>query len=270
MIDNKGKIALIFGVRNDQSIAFAIARKLKESGCEIALSYTKETKEEVLFLVNQEGFDLSLTAEVDIRIDDQIQSFVDQAMAKHDSIDYVLHATAYGNHSVMCSTPFASDEVAGTYLDIGFADLADSIDISAYSLIRICRIVQAHLSSDASILTLTYNASQRVFSKYAGMSISKAALENIVLYLAHHFSDKNIRVNALSPGLIMTTSAAGIKGVRSLRKIGKEMAPLGNVSHENVASSALYYFSDLSQKVTGNIHYVDGGLNIMGVNESIK
>jgi enoyl-[acyl-carrier protein] reductase I len=97
------------------------------------------------------------------------------------------------------------------------------------------------------------------------MSINKAALENIVLYLASHFREKRIRINALSAGLVMTTSAGGINGVRKLRKLGKVTAPLGNIDAGDVGNAALYYFSDLSKKVTGNIHFVDGGFNIMGV-----
>jgi len=121
------------------------------------------------------------------------------------------------------------------------------------------------MAKNASVLTLTYNASQRVFPAYAGMAINKAALENIMLYLASYFRKSGIRVNAISAGLVMTTSSGGINGVRKLRKIGKATAPLGNVSAENVADTALYYFSDLSLKVTGNIHFVDGGFKIMGI-----
>lgn len=118
---------------------------------------------------------------------------------------------------------------------------------------------------NASLVTLTYNASQRVFPSYAGMAINKAALENIMLYLASYFRKSGVRVNAISAGLVMSTSAGGINGVRRLRKMGKVTAPLGNIAAADVADAALYYFSDLSKKVTGNIHFVDGGFNIMGV-----
>ena len=104
-------------------------------------------------------------------------------------------------------------------------------------------------------MTLTYQASQKVFPGYAGMAINKAALENIMLYLAHHFRDQGIRVNAISAGLVMTTSAGGINGVRKLRKIGKLTAPLGNVDADDVANAALYYFSALSKKVTGQYSF---------------
>ncbi|MEN0006697.1 MAG: SDR family oxidoreductase, partial [Bacteroidota bacterium] len=115
------------------------------------------------------------------------------------------------------------------------------------------------------ILTMTYNASQRVIPAYAGMAIAKAALENIMQYLAYHLGQEGHRVNALSPGLLMTTSAAGISNIRSMRKKAKAAAPLGNIKPEDIAAAALYYFSDASQRIGGNIHYIDGGLNIMGI-----
>ena len=132
-------------------------------------------------------------------------------------------------------------------------------------MLRICRVAEPFLSPNASVLALTYNASQRVFPGYAGMSINKAALENIMIYLAQYFGKSGVRVNALSAGLVMTTSAGGIKGVRQLRKIGKHTAPLGNIKAEDVAQAALYYFSNMSERVTGNTHFIDGGFNIMGV-----
>jgi len=205
------------------------------------------------------------TAGVDVRDEAQINDFLQTVYNGLGPIDYLLHGVAFGNQQVMCYTLPGSDEPAPQYIDIPFEDLMDSFNISAYSLLRICRAAQNLLSKNASILTLTYNASQRVMPGYAGMAINKAALENIMLYLASYFRTKNIRVNAISAGLVMTTSSGGINGVRTLRKIGKASAPLGNISAGDVGDTALYYFSGLSKKVTGNIHYVDGGFNIMGV-----
>jgi len=265
MINNQGKVAVIFGVRNDSSIAFSIAKKLHESGCKVALSYVSDTREEVLHLMKLSGMNQEFSGEVDVRNEEQVTTFLQQIHAKLGTIDYILHGVAFGNQKVMCSTYPGSNEEASSYLDIPFDDLMDAFDISAYSLLRICRAAEKLLSKNASILTLTYNASQRVFPGYAGMGVNKAALENIMLYLADYFGKTGVRVNALSPGLVMTTSAGGINGVRKLRKLGKLTAPLGNIDAEDVGNAALYYFSDLSKKVTGNIHYVDGGFNIMGV-----
>lgn len=264
MINNQNKIAVVFGVRNESSIAFQIVLKLHESGSKVAVSYTKETKDEVLTLLETHQIS-AITYQVDIRNEAEITSFLNQVYQEWGAIDYILHGVAFGNQNVMCSSFPGSSEPAPRYLDIPLEDLIDSFNISAYSLLRICRVAEPLLAKQASILTLTYNASQRVFPNYAGMAINKAALENIMQYLAHHFRSTEVRVNAISAGLVMTTSAGGVNGVRKLRKIGKITAPLGNVSAADVANTALYYFSDLSKKVTGNIHFTDGGFNIMGV-----
>lgn len=265
MINNQGKVAAIFGVRNDSSIAFDIALKLHQSGCKVALSYVDDTKDEVLYLMEKAGMDAGLSAEVDVRDEIQIREFLQKVYDLAGPINYLLHGVAYGSQKVMCYSLPGSTEPAPSYIDIPFDELMDSFNISAYSLLRISRVAQPFLAKNASILTLTYNASQRVIPGYAGMAISKAALENIVIYLASYFREKQVRVNALSAGLVMTTSSGGINGVRKLRKMGKVTAPLGNIDAGDVGDAALYYFSDLSKKVTGNIHYVDGGFNLMGL-----
>lgn len=268
MINNKGKTALVFGVRNDSSIAWHVARKLFDSGCTVAFSFVPETELELKGLMAAYGMDTRLACLTDVRDEQQISHFVDYTIKKtQGKIDYVLHAVAYGNEKVMCSVPPGSRSASPRYIDIPFEDLMDSFNISAYSLLRICRVAEPHFSATASVLTMTYNGSQRVFPGYAGMGVNKAALENIMVYLAQYFGPSGVRVNAISAGLVMTTSAGGIKGVRLLRKIGKHTAPLGNVTAEDVAETALYYFSELSRRVTGNIHFIDGGFNIMGVSQ---
>jgi enoyl-[acyl-carrier protein] reductase I len=258
------KIALITGVRNDRSIAFAVAVKLHQLGYNLAISYTADTKEEVLFQLEKNGLSNVLAAEVDIRNEAQISSFCEQTASKFGPIDYVLHAVAFGSNKVLCNKAPFSQEEAPEYIDIPLGDLEEAIDISAYSFLRLVRAALPYLASNASILTTTYNASQRVLPAYAGMGMVKACLENCMKYLAYNLGSKGHRVNALSPGLLMTTSAASIKGVRTLRKQSAEASPLGNISLQDVAEAAAYYFSDASKKVTGNIHYIDGGLNIMG------
>ncbi len=265
MINNENKIAVVFGVRNDSSIAYDIALKLHQSGCKVALNYVAETKQEVLFLMEKLGMDNRFAIEVDVRNELQITDFLQAVYNGLGPIDYILHGAAFGNQQVMCYSLPGSTKPAPEYIDIPFEDLMDSFNISAYSLLRICRVGQNLLAKNASILTLTYNASQRVMPGYAGMGINKAALENIMLYLASYFRKTNVRVNAISAGLVMTTSSGSINGVRKLRKIGKLTAPLGNITAGDVGDAALYYFSDLSKKVTGNIHFVDGGFNIMGI-----
>ncbi len=265
MINNTDKVAVVFGVRNDSSIAFHVALKLHQSGCRVVLTYVEDTRDDVLFLLEKNGMDTTYATHVDVRNEEQIRHFLNNVHDGLGPIDYILHGVAFGSQSVMCYSLPGNGKPAPSYIDIPFDDLMDSFNISAYSLLRICRVAEALLSENASILTLTYNASQRVFPGYAGMSVNKAALENIMIYLSSYFRKIGVRVNAVSAGLVMTTSAGGINGVRKLRKLGKITAPLGNIVAEDVANTALYYFSDLSKKVTGNIHYVDGGFNIMGV-----
>ena len=265
MIDNKGKVAVIFGVRNDSSIAYDIAVKLHSSGCKVALSYVEETKDNVLYLMDQLGIPQQQAMQVDVRNEEQIAAFLQSVHRQLGDIDYILHGVAFGNQNVLCYSLPGTDAPTPSYLNIPFEDLMDSFNISAYSLLRIARVAEPFMNQGSSLVTLTYNASQRVFPGYAGMSINKAALENIVMYLSDYFRTKQIRVNAISAGLVMTTSSGGINGVRKIRKIGKKVAPLGNVTAGDVGDAALYYFSDLSKKVTGNIHFVDGGFNIMGI-----
>jgi enoyl-[acyl-carrier protein] reductase I len=265
MIDNTNKVAVIFGVRNESSIAYDIAVKLHRSGCKVALSYVADTKNEVLYLMQQNGMDTALSAQVEIRSEAEISAFMRMVYDTAGPIDYVLHSVAFGSQSVMCYSLPGSNEPAPSYIDIPFEDFMDAFNISAYSLLRVARVAAPLLAKGASILTLTYNASQRVFPGYAGMAICKAALENIMIYLASHFRGTGVRVNAISAGLVMTTSSGGIFGVRKLRKMGKFTAPLGNIDAGDVGDAALYYFSDLSKKVTGNIHFVDGGFNVMGL-----
>src|ERR1700744_6473985 len=201
MIDNKNKVAVIFGVRNESSIAYDIAVKLHQSGCKVALSYMSDTKDEVLHLMQRNGMDSDLSADVDVRNEEQIKAFIQKVYDKVGPVDYLLHGVAFGSQPVMCYSLPGSDEPAPSYIDIPFEDLMDSFNISAYSLLRICRVAAPYFTPNASVLTLTYNASQRVFPGYAGMAINKAALENIMIYLASYFRDMGVRVNAISAGV---------------------------------------------------------------------
>ena len=132
MISNLGKTALITGVRNDRSIAWAIAQRLVASGCEVALTYTSENKDEVLGLMEDHGMDPKLSGEVDIRDEKQIVAMFERLADRWDKMDYLLHGTAFGNHNVLCTSPIGSDQPPSGYLDIAFDDLVDSFDIIIY------------------------------------------------------------------------------------------------------------------------------------------
>ena len=267
MIDNSDKTAMVYGVRNDLSLAFAVALELQSSGAMVALSYTKDTKDDVLALAEENKFNLDLCAEVDIRNEEQIAQFVQKVAASQaiKKVDYVLHGTAFASPRVI-QTNYSghADKEEWDYLNIPFEDLVDSFNVSAYSFLRVARASRPFLAPGASLLTLTHLASQKVFPSYGGMAINKAALETITRYLAHCFGADKIRVNAISCGVYSSTSALGIKGVRTLRSESRRLSFLGNIKSTDVANTALYYFSDLSTRVTGNIHFVDGGYNTLG------
>ena len=257
-------VALILGVRNQRSIAYAVANKLHALGYRLAISYMQDTQEDVEFIVESQQWENVLLGEVDVRNEDQIKDFLAQIDDKWGKISYVLHSVAYGSHKVLCSKNLLTNEEAPDFIDIPFDDLVEAIDISAYSMLRIARCSIPHLTPNASLLTCTYLASQRVIPKYGGMGMVKACLENIVKYLAHYMGQQGHRVNALSPGLVMTTSAASISGIRTMRKMSSEISPLGNIKLDHIAESAAYYLSDASHGVNGNIHFIDGGINVMG------
>ena len=198
MINNSGKVAAIFGVRNEESIAYNIALKLHQSGCKIALSYVEDTRDEVLYLLEKLGLDTTLAMQVDVRDEAQINNFLSAVYSTYGPINYILHGVAYANTKVLCSNFLGSSEPVPEYINIPFEDLMDSFNISAYSLLRIARVAESMLEKNASILTLTYNAANRVIPQYGGMAINKAALDNIMLYLASYFRNKEVRVNAIS------------------------------------------------------------------------
>ncbi len=261
------KNLVIFGIRNKNSIAHAIAEKMATDDFVIHMSFEESSSEYIEFLKQEQNWNIGICSAVDVREEDQVQQFLTDIHTNYGEIDCILHSVAFANQNVLCIS-LDKNEEPPSYFDIPFADWMDAMNISAYSLLRITRCALPFLKEGSSIVTLTYNASQRVFPGYAGMAMVKAALENIMKYLAFWLGEKGIRINALSPGLIMTTSSAALSGVRTLRKITKAAAPLGNVQNKDVANAAYYYFTDLSNGITGNIHYIDGGYNIMGVNEA--
>jgi enoyl-[acyl-carrier protein] reductase I len=269
MIDNTGKTAVIFGVRDSFSISWAVAEALHKSGCGVACTYLPDTKDSVLKLMQGAGMDLSLTGLVDVTDESQVSSFASEISSKLGGVDYLLHGVAYGSSKVLCTLYPGETGDKPEYIDIPFEDLAMAMEISAYSLLRICRAFNAYLKDkQSSVVALTYGASQRLVSNYAGMAICKAALENIALYLADYYGDRGIRVNCLSPGMIMTSSSGGIQGIRKMRKKSKEHSILGNVKPKDVAGGALYLFSDLSRKVTGETIHIDGGINKVMVSKN--
>jgi enoyl-[acyl-carrier protein] reductase I len=250
-----GKKALIFGVANDHSIAWGIAKALHDQGATLGFSSVESLIEKrVRPLAASIGS--TFVEPCDVQSDEQIQAVMAKWKQANGEIDVLVHALAFAKREDL------DGEFAATSRD-GFA-LA--MDVSAYSLVALVREARLLLHPGSSVLTLTYYGAEKVVSHYNVMGVAKAALEASVRYLAADLGPEGVRVNAISAGPIRTLAAAGIAGFKKMYGSFAEVAPLrSNISIEDVGKTAVWLASDLSSAVTGEVIYVDGGFNILGV-----
>jgi enoyl-[acyl-carrier protein] reductase I len=250
-----GKVALIFGVANKNSIAWGITRKLHEQGATIALSYAGEALEKRVFPLAQEiGCDF--VEECDVTSDEALDAVFAKVKERYGKLDVLVHSVAYANR----------EDLGGRFVDVSREGFKLALDISAYSLIAMAKRAEPLMSEGGSIMSLTYFAAEKVMPKYNVMAIAKAALEAITRYLANDLGPKGIRVNAISAGPIKTLAAAGVPGFRMMVKAFEKAAPLRKmVTTEDVGNAALWLASDLSSSVTGEVIYVDAGYHILGI-----
>ncbi len=245
----KGKRALVIGVANERSIAWAIAQNFKKEGAEVALTYVNDAiKKRVEPLAQELGAPIVL--QCDVGSDQSLRECFQKLKEKWTHFDILIHAVAFAN----------KEELSGEFLNTTREGFKIALDISAYSLIGVTKEALPLLNSGGSILTLSYYGAVKVVQHYNVMGVAKAALESTVRYLAWDLGEKNIRVNAISAGPIKTLAAAGIRGFRSLLdSVGTLSALKRNVTADEVGKAAIYFASDLSSGVTGEIHYVDAG-----------
>jgi enoyl-[acyl-carrier protein] reductase I len=250
-----GKKAFIFGVANERSIAWGIAKALHAEGAEIGFNYLGEALEKrVRPLAESLGSKLILPC--DVSKDDQIEALYKEVEKAWGKFDILVHCVAFANR----------EELSGSFTNISRAGFHLALDISSYSLIAITRPAVPLLNEGASIMALTYYAAEKVIPNYNVMAIAKSALECCVRYLAYDLGGKNIRVNAISAGPIKTLAASAVGGLKSMLKTAGEMTPLKrNVSQDEVGATATYLASSWSSGVTGEIIYVDAGANIVGM-----
>jgi len=252
----KGKRALITGVANDRSIAWAIAEAFHAEGAELAFTYPGEAMgKRVIPLARQ--LDPVAILDCDVGKDEEIaRTFAD--LKKHwDRFDVLVHSIAY--------TPREALDGRFTLVTSREA-FRISLDVSAYSLIALTRAAMPFMPKGGSVVCLSYYGSEKVVPNYNVAGVAKAALEASTRYLAEDLGPDGIRVNAISAGPLKTLAAAGIKGMRTMLGENAEKTPLRrNISHEDVARAALYLCSELGRNVTGEVLHVDAGQNIMGV-----
>mgnify|MGYP000187958778 CR=1 FL=1 len=253
----KGKKGIIMGVANKKSIAWKIAERLKAEGAELAFTYQNEKIGEKVIPIFEE-IEAAAYHKLDITDDQEFEEVFSKIGEEFGGqFDFIVHAIAGGP---------SKEDLKGKYMNTGRNSFLRSMEISVYSYVKALQLAYPFLKEEGgAAVTLTYYGGEKVIPNYNVMGVAKAALESSVQYLAADLGQDEIRVNALSPGPILTRAASGISDFRSLMKNFKEKSPLGRlVEQEEVAASALYLLSDLSSMVTGEIVHVDGGFHVQG------
>jgi len=251
----KGKKALVFGVANDHSIAWGIAKGLHDQGAKVGFSSMGSLiKRRVRPLAASIGS--TFVEPCDVRDDDEIRRVFAHWHAREGDLDILVHAVAFAE----------KEDLAGNFSATSRNGFHTAFDISVYSLIAMAREARPYMKPGSSIMTMTYYGAEKVMPHYNIMGVAKAALEASTRYLAADLGPSGIRVNAISAGPIRTLSAHGIAGFKMMYGSFKEVAPLrSHITIEDVAGTAVYLASPLSGQTTGEVIYVDGGFNILGL-----
>jgi enoyl-[acyl-carrier protein] reductase I len=251
----QGRTAVVFGVANKRSIAWAIAQQMQQAGAQLAITYQNERlKQEAADLIadlpNAQAF------QCDVSRDEEIAQLFEQLKERYGRLDVLVHSIAYA----------PAEDLKGDFTDTSRDGFRIALDTSAYSLVALARAARPLMTEGGSIMTLTYYGSLRVIPRYNIMGVAKAALEASVRYLAYDLGKNNIRVNAISAGPLKTLASRGISGFGDMLKEQAERAPLKrNVDVNEVATTAVFLASDAGSGITGETLYVDCGYNIMGV-----
>ena len=251
----EGKNALVFGVANDHSIAWGIARALHGEGASVGFSSIESLIDKRVRPL-AESIGSTFVEPADVQSDADIERVFARWGESSDHLDILVHALAFAKR----------EDLSGGFVETSRDGFALAMDVSAYSLVAIARAARPYLRPGTSIMTLTYYGSEKVVANYNVMGVAKAALEASVRYLAADLGPTGVRVNAISAGPIRTLAASGIAGFKKMYGAFDEVAPLrSNISIDDVGRTAVYLASDLSSAVTGEVIYVDGGFNIVGV-----
>jgi enoyl-[acyl-carrier protein] reductase I len=250
-----GRAALVFGVANDHSIAWGIAKAFHDEGATVGFSSVESLIDRRVRPL-AESIGSTFIEACDVQSDEQIRNVFAKWKDAYGELDILVHALAFAKR----------EDLDGGFVDTSRDGFALALDVSAYSLVALTREARPLLHRGSSVMTLTYYGAEKVVTHYNVMGVAKAALEASVRYLAADLGPEGVRVNAISAGPIRTLSAGGIAGFRKLHGPFDEIAPLrSHITIEDVGKTALYLASDLSSAVTGETVYVDGGFNILGV-----
>jgi enoyl-[acyl-carrier protein] reductase I len=251
----EGKTALVLGVANRWSLAFAIAQAFVREGAHIILTYQGERQRlTVQDLAGELGSARMMAC--DVTRDEEITALAEALRADGTRLDVLVHSIAFANR----------EDLTRPFIETSRAGYALAQDVSAYSLVAVARALAPLMTEGGAIMTLSYLGSVRVFPNYNVMGVAKAALEAIVRYLASDLGPSKIRVNAISAGPVKTASARGVKDFSRMLDGAARIAPLRrNTDPAEVADAAVFLASDLGRGVTANVLYVDAGYNVMGI-----
>src|SRR5476651_745591 len=249
------KRGLVMGVANDHSIAWGIAQMLAAQGAEIAFTYQGEAQKKRLGPLAQ-SIGSAIVLPADVEKDEELDAVFAHLAQQWGSIDFLVHSLAFSDR----------EELKGRYVDTSRANFARSLDISCYSFTAVAQRAAKLMTRGGSLVTLTYLGAQRVMPNYNVMGVAKAALEASVRYLAADLGKDGIRVNAISAGPMRTLAGAAVGDARMVFKWNKSHSPLRKtVDLNHVGGAALYLLSELAGGVTGEIHFVDAGFNVIGM-----
>ncbi len=254
-IDFAGKKGVVFGVANQRSIAWAISERLIEAGAELAFTYLNDR---ILTTVSKtvSALEDPILIECDATDDREVQSVYNQVAEHWGGIDFVVHSIAYAER----------DDLGGDFSTTGRQGFRTALESSAYTLMPVVSQAVPLMRDGGAALTMTFDASQRVYPGYNIMGTAKAALENEVRQLAAEFGDRNVRVNAISAGPLPTLAARSIPGFRDMTRAHRERSPLKrNIDHREVADTALFLLSDMASGITGAVIPVDAGYGIIAL-----
>lgn len=251
----EGKNALVFGVANNRSIAWGITEAFLREGATVGLSYASEVLEKRVFPLAEDA-KIDFVEKCDVGSDEQIEATFQTAKERFGTLDILVHAVAFA----------PGDDLGGRFRDVSRDGFQTALDISAYSLIPMARHAAEMMPNGGSIMAMSYYAAEKVMPRYNVMAIAKAALENIVRYLAVDLGPEGVRVNALSPGPIKTLAAAGVPGIRTMLNYSERVSPLRKlVTKEDVGSVAAFLASEGGAMITGETIYIDGGYSVLGL-----
>ena len=255
----KNKKGVVFGIANNHSIAWGISKELAKNGAEIAIGYQNDILLKRVKPLSEE-INSKILFECDFNNSDSVNNAVSKIKKEWGNIDFIIHAVAFADKT----------ELNGRYINTSKDNFLNCLDISCYSLTSLARAFSPIMNDGGSILTLSFYGSNKVIPNYNLMGVAKAALETSVKYLSIDLGEKNIRVNAISAGPMRTIAGAAINNARAVYNFTEKNSALKrNVHLDEIGKSASYFVSSLSSAVTGEIHYVDCGYNIIGMPSDI-